>query len=81
MVLQTSLKAAATSDVRSTPASVPQVAYRDPIDDSSVVSGRRTESALSPDGSSELPDPPITTMHEILDTIQHTFTLNGHRAC
>ena len=79
MVLPTSLKAAAASDVRSTPTSVPQVAYRDPIDDSSVVSGRLPESAPSPDDSSELPDPPITTMQELLDTIQNTLTLNRRR--
>ena len=80
MVLQTSLKAAAASDVRATPASVPQVAYHDPIDDSSIVSGRLTESAPSPDGSSEIPGMPITiTMQELLDTIQHTLTLNGRR--
>ena len=79
MVLPTSLKAAAASDVRSTPTSVPQVAYRDPIDDSSVVSGRLPESVPSPDDSSELLDPPITTMQELLDTIQNTLTLNRRR--
>ena len=69
MVLQTSIKAAAASDVHTTSASVPQVAYRDPIDDSSVVSGRLTKSAPSPDSSSEIPAMPITTFQELLDTI------------
>ena len=79
MVLPTSLKAAAASDVRSTPTSVSQVAYRDPIDDSSVVSGRLPESVPSPDDSSELPDPPISTMQKLLDTIQNNLTLNRRR--
>ena len=65
MVLPTTLKGAAASDVRSMPTSVPHVArvqtYRDPIHDSSVVSGRLSESAPSPDGSSENHGVSITT--------------------
>ena len=54
MVSPTALKGAAASDVRSTPTSVPCVTrvqtYRDPIDDSSVVSGcPLPKSAPSPD--------------------------------
>ena len=50
MVLPTALKGTAASDVRSMPASVPCVARLqtscEPVDDSSVVSGRLPESVL-----------------------------------
>ena len=80
MVLQTAINAATASDVRSTPASVSQVAYRDPIDDSSVLSSRLQASDPSPVDSVEIPHTPIvTTMQELLDTIQHTLILNSRR--